>query len=186
MIIFGIDQGMMGDAGFAIVDVDAHVVLHTQVETYAVDRMNNLAERTRRIPIVDVRWRGTRFGKVIQELSDDWHPDIVVTELIRTYHQGKRDPVTVASLSIAYTTICLVIRKPIPIVSINVSTWQSLILPKGYTNDTKAYSIARVEQCYGLTLPEHAADAVNMCDAYPLVIGVPKLVKNKNCVRILT
>jgi hypothetical protein len=184
-IALGVDAAMEGIAGFAVVDMERVCILYSCIETYALDRTKNLEKSTTRIPKQDDRARAVRFALVLQEIVVRWNPDVVVTELIRTYHGGRRNPVVVASLSISYTAICLVVKKPTPIVAINTGTWQAAILPQGYSKDTKGFSIARVQQYYKCTLTEHQADAVNMCDAHQLVLDNPEVNTNPNCVRVL-
>jgi len=185
MIALGIDQSMEGVAGFAVIDLEANTILHTRIETYAQDRNKNLVDRTKRIPKNDIRWRCTRFAIIVQELIKTWVPDIVITELVRTYHQGYRDPVVVASLSAIYGALCLVVQKPIPIVSENTGTWQSAILHPRKGQDRKALSRAFVLKYYGLTVTEHEADAICMCRAYPILLNDHAVMNNKDCIRIL-
>lgn len=172
MRILGIDQSMDGNAGFALVDLDAQTVICTHLELYKIkDGQRPI------IPKHDTRWRCVRFAALVQRLLKDYAPDIVVTELVRAFHQDKTNTNTISALSEIQGALNVVVPRTTPLYKFNTSSWQAVVLRWCYLHDpgvpkkdkVKQKSIDHVKLVFGLDLSSHEADAINMCLAYPIL-----------------
>ena len=166
MRVLAIDQSQGGPMGLAVVDNVGDTqptVVCTHVEYYKLDD-------GKYIPPKNHRKRCRRFAKVVFAYYQDYHPDVVVLEIVRVFHGGKPDPYPMMRLSEVQGIIYVIIPEWVPVYLENVSSWQSAVLHGKRGADYKQLSIERVQTVYGLTLSEHACDAINMADALPVLL----------------
>jgi len=153
----GIDQGLTL-AGFALLQLSdtPPVVLETYLEEYKVGRRR----------LKSIRAKARRLVAITATLCTLWKPDIVVTEMAATpFETHKRG--TFSTLAGATFLLFAGVPEPIPIILVNVSSWQSEVLHYKRGQDTKQLSIALVKSLFGLDKPHHICDAINMTVAYP-------------------
>ena len=149
MRVLGIDQAMDNKCGFAVVDDQG--VVYTYMETY------------KGIKHGCTRQRCYRFGAVLQTIYNTYKPDAVVTEMVRAFHQGQVNKHTISALSQLQGVINVVIPQPVPVYIVNTGSWQAQMLaPKRTGIDVKTLSAMYVQDKYGLDVPHHVSDAINM------------------------
>lgn len=149
MKILAIDQALTGHCGFAVLEDD--VLLTTVLETYK--------------GCDTAREHCYRFGKRLQDLITEFHPEVVLVELVRIKHQNKVLPDVLIALSQIRGVVNVVVPKGTPVVEINTSSWKKATLGYGFAK--KEDSIRFVEERYKAVLSEHECDAIGMALAFP-------------------
>jgi hypothetical protein len=171
-------------AGFALIEYpnashENRELLATYLETYHYEDKNG---KQHLIPIENVRKRCRRFLEVVYALGKFWEPDLIVTELdiasFDTHANG-----AVSTMAHMNGVLYVIADQDVPIIVVNVSSWQSIILHYKRGDDMKVLSTAYALEHFGVTVSDHVSDAICLCDAAPyflqLVEQDAKAVRNK-------